>query len=111
MSESGKQQSGGGGAGCGDNETDGSYKVISDAKDDRLLGVHILAAHASDLITEAVLALEMGATVEDLALTVHPHPTMSEGIMEAAEALHGKAVHAVNRPRDAKKQSAQPNAP
>ena len=78
-------------------EPDGSYKVIADAKTDRLLGVHILASGASDLISEAVLALEMGATAEDLALTVHPHPTMSEGIMEAAEALHGKAIHAANR--------------
>ncbi len=78
-------------------ETEGFYKVVGDAKTDRVLGVHIMAAGASDLITEAVLALEMGATVEDLALTVHPHPTMSEGIMEAAEALHGKAVHAMNK--------------
>jgi dihydrolipoamide dehydrogenase len=85
------------GKALGDNETDGFYKVIGDADTDKLLGVHILSAHASDLITEAVLAMEMGATVEDLALTVHPHPTMSEGIMEAAEALHGKAIHAVNR--------------
>ncbi len=85
------------GKALGDNETEGFYKVIGDAKTDRVLGIHILASHASDLITEAALAMEMGATVEDLALTVHPHPTMSEGIMEAAEALHGKAIHAVNR--------------
>ncbi|HUR61265.1 MAG TPA: dihydrolipoyl dehydrogenase [Candidatus Thermoplasmatota archaeon] len=78
-------------------ETEGFYKVIADAKTDRLLGVHILGPGASDLISEAVLALEMGATAEDLALTVHPHPTLSEGLMEAAEALHGKAVHAVNK--------------
>ncbi len=78
-------------------ESDGFYKVVADAKTDRVLGIHILAAGASDLISEAVLALEMGATVEDLALMVHPHPTMSEGIMEAAEALHGKAIHAINR--------------
>ncbi len=78
-------------------EPDGFYKVVADAKTDRLLGIHILGANASDLISEAALALEMGATVADLALTVHPHPTMSEGIMEAAEALHGKAIHAINR--------------
>lgn len=78
-------------------EAEGTYKVIADAKTDRLLGVHIMGPNASDLISEAVLALEMGATAEDLALTVHPHPTLSEGIMEAAEALHGKAIHAVNR--------------
>ncbi len=80
-----------------DDETEGFFKVIGDAKTDRLLGVHILGQHASDLITEAVVAMEMGATVEDLSLSVHPHPTMSEGIMEAAEALHGKAIHAVNK--------------
>ncbi|HLF16831.1 MAG TPA: dihydrolipoyl dehydrogenase [Candidatus Thermoplasmatota archaeon] len=79
-------------------ESEGIYKLVADAKTDRLLGVHILGPGASDLISEAALALEMGATVEDLALTVHPHPTLSEGIMEAAEALHGKAIHQVNRP-------------
>jgi dihydrolipoamide dehydrogenase len=78
-------------------ETDGFYKVIADAKTDLLLGVHILGPGASDLISEAALALEMGATAEDLALTVHPHPTLSEGLMEASEALHGRAIHAVNR--------------
>ncbi len=78
-------------------ETEGTYKVVADAKTDRLLGVHILGPGASDLISEAVLALELGATAEDLALTVHPHPTLSEGLMEAAEALHGKAIHRVNR--------------
>lgn len=80
-----------------DNETDGFFKVISEKRSDKVVGVHILGAHASDLITEAVLAMEMGATVEDLGMTVHPHPTMAEGIMEAAEALHKKAIHAVNR--------------
>jgi dihydrolipoamide dehydrogenase len=78
-------------------ETDGFFKVIADAKTDRLLGIHIMAPNASDLISEAALALEMGATAEDLALTVHPHPSLSEGLMEAAEALHGKAIHVVNR--------------
>ncbi len=80
-----------------DRETDGFYKIIGDKKTDRVLGIHILGPHASDLISEAALALEMGATVEDLALTVHPHPTLGEGLMEAAEAAHGKAIHAVNR--------------
>ncbi|MEA3137682.1 MAG: dihydrolipoamide dehydrogenase [Thermoplasmata archaeon] len=91
-------QVGGLGRALAASETDGFYKVIADAKTDALLGVHILGPGASDLISEAVLALEMGATAEDLALTVHPHPTLSEGLMEAAEALHGKAIHAVNRP-------------
>ncbi|MHB8632659.1 MAG: dihydrolipoyl dehydrogenase, partial [Thermoplasmatota archaeon] len=75
----------------------GFTKIVADGKTDRVLGVHILGASASDLISEAVLALEMGATVMDMALTVHPHPTFSEGIMEASEALHGKAIHALNR--------------
>jgi dihydrolipoamide dehydrogenase len=78
-------------------ETDGFYKVIADAKTDRILGLHIIGPSASDLIAEAALAMEMGATAADLAMTVHPHPTLSEGIMEAAEALHGKAIHAINR--------------
>jgi dihydrolipoamide dehydrogenase len=78
-------------------ESEGFYKLVSDARSDRVLGIHILGPGASDLISEAVLALEMGATVEDVALTMHPHPTLSEGIMEAAEALHGKAIHAVNK--------------
>src|ERR1041385_4222264 len=91
-------QVGGLGRALAASETDGFYKVIADAKTDMLLGVHILGPGASDLISEAVLALEMGATAEDLALTVHPHPTLSEGLMEASEALHGKAIHAVNRP-------------
>ncbi len=80
-----------------DGETDGFYKMISDAKTDQVLGIHIIGPHASDLISEAALALEMGATVEDVGLTVHPHPTLGEGLMEAAEALHGKAIHAMNR--------------
>ena len=65
-------------------------------KTDLVLGVHIIGAHASDLISEAALAIEMGATVEDIALTVHPHPTLGESLMEAAEAVHGMAVHILN---------------
>jgi len=93
----GKFQVGALGKAMADGETDGFYKVIGDAKTDRLLGVHIMAPHASDLISEAVVALEMAATVADLGMAVHPHPTLSEGVMEAAEALHGKAIHAINR--------------
>lgn len=79
------------------NETEGFVKVIGDKNTDRLLGVHIIGANASELIASAALAIEMGATVEDLALTVHPHPTFSEGLMEAAEALHDKAIHMINK--------------
>ena len=74
-------------------ESDGLVKMIGDRKTGRLLGVHIVGPEASNLISEAALALEMGALVEDLALTVHPHPTLPETLMEAAEATLGHAIH------------------
>ena len=74
-------------------ETDGFVKMIGDAKTGKLLGVHIVGAEASNLIAEAALAIEMGAQVEDLALTVHAHPTLPETMMEAAEATLGHAIH------------------
>jgi len=74
-------------------EPEGFVKMIGDKKTGRLLGVHIVGAEASNLISEAALALEMGAHVEDLALTVHPHPTLPETLMEAAEATLGHAIH------------------
>jgi dihydrolipoamide dehydrogenase len=74
-------------------EPDGFVKMIGDAKTGRLLGVHIVGAEASNLIAEAALAIEMGASVEDLALTVHAHPTLPETLMEAAEATLGHAIH------------------
>ena len=86
-------------------ETDGFVKMIGDAKTGRLLGVHIVGAEASNLISEAALAIEMGAHVEDLALTVHPHPTLPETLMEAAEATLGHAIHIFQ-----KKPSAAPHA-
>jgi dihydrolipoamide dehydrogenase len=64
-----------------------------------VLGVHIVAPGAGDLIAEATLAMEMGTTLEDLAATQHPHPTLAEGLMEAAEHAHGKAIHIPNRRR------------
>jgi len=78
------------------NETDGVIKLVGDAKTDLLLGMHIVAPQAESLIGEGVIALEMGATLEDIGLSVHPHPTLTEGIMDAAEAAHGKAIHIVN---------------
>ena len=72
-------------------------KLVGDADTDLLLGVHIVAPEASDLIAEAALALEMAATVTDLALTVHAHPTLAEGVMEAAEHFHKQAIHIANR--------------
>jgi dihydrolipoamide dehydrogenase len=71
----------------------GFVKIIGAAKTGLLLGVHIVGVEASNLISEAALALEMGAHVEDLALTVHPHPTLPETLMEAAEATLGHAIH------------------
>ncbi len=78
------------------NETDGFIKVIGDAKDNRLLGVTICGPHASDLISECVLAVEMDCELLDLALAIHPHPTLSEGVMEAAKHALGEAVHVMN---------------
>jgi dihydrolipoamide dehydrogenase len=78
------------------NESDGVIKLVADAKTDILLGMHIVAPQAESLIGEGVIALEMGATLEDIGLSIHPHPTLTEGIMDAAEAAHGKAIHIVN---------------
>jgi len=79
------------------NETTGFIKVIVDAETHLVLGVTICGAHASDLISEAALAIEMGAEALDVGLTIHPHPTLAEGIMEAAKAAIGQAVHILNR--------------
>ena len=79
-------------------ETDGFVKMIADAKTHILLGVHIVGPEASNLISEAALAIEMGARLEDLALTIHPHPTLGETMMEAAEATLGHAIHVIQRP-------------
>ena len=76
--------------------TDGMVKMISDAKTDEVLGVGAVGYQASDLIAEAALAIELGATTEDIALTVHAHPTWPESLMEAAEAVHKKAIHILN---------------
>ncbi len=73
--------------------TDGVTKMIVDPETDRVLGVGITGAGAGELIAEAVLAMEMGATVEDIALTIHPHPTLSETLMECADAYYGHATH------------------
>ncbi len=72
---------------------EGLTKVIADAETRRVLGVAIVGANAGDLIAEAVLAMEMGAEAEDIAMTIHPHPSTSETLMEAAEAVFGKAIH------------------
>lgn len=75
------------------NEPEGFVKIITDSETEEILGVHIVSAHASEMISEATLAMETGANAEDLSLIIHPHPTLAEGIMEAAESVYGKAVH------------------
>jgi dihydrolipoamide dehydrogenase len=74
-------------------ETDGFVKVIADAKTDRVLGLHILGPRASDLIAEAALAIEFESSAEDIARTVHAHPTLPEAIKEAALGVAGMAIH------------------
>ncbi|MHA0035927.1 dihydrolipoyl dehydrogenase [Deinococcus sp. PESE-13] len=77
--------------------TDGFVKMVVEKDTDLLLGVHIVAPHASDMLAEAGLALEMAATATDISLTIHAHPTLGESILEAAEASHKQAIHIVNR--------------
>jgi len=79
--------------------TDGVTKMIIDPETERVLGVGIAGAGAGELIAEAVLAIEMGATAEDIAGSVHPHPTLSETLMECAEAFYGHATHTVSKKR------------
>jgi dihydrolipoamide dehydrogenase len=73
---------------------EGFVKVVSEAKHDEVLGVHIVGAHATDLISEACLGLRLETTTEEIFRTVHPHPTLPEAIMQAAEAVYGHAIDA-----------------
>ena len=79
------------------NETEGFVKVVADKKTKQILGVHIVGPEASTMIGEAALALEMAAFLEDVALTIHPHPTLGEALMEASAAALGHAIHIANR--------------
>ncbi len=74
-------------------EPDGFVKVISEEKTGEILGVHIIGAEATELIAEYCLAVELEATIEDIHLTIHAHPTLSEALAEAAGATHGQAIH------------------
>ena len=78
--------------------TDGLVKILADPESGLILGVGMVGPLASELIAEGTLAIEMGATLEDLMVTIHPHPTLSEALMEAAEVAAGEAVH-INPPR------------
>ncbi|MCX7793503.1 MAG: dihydrolipoyl dehydrogenase [Thermodesulfovibrionales bacterium] len=74
-------------------EISGIFKIVADGKTDRVLGVHIIGAHASDIIHEAALAIKAGLKVKDIANMIHAHPTLSEGLMEAAEDVYSMAIH------------------
>ena len=75
------------------NDADGLVKILTDAKTDKMLGIHIIASNAGEMIAEGVLALEYGASAEDVARTCHAHPTMSEAFKEACMAATDKAIH------------------
>lgn len=74
---------------------DGATKLVIDPETEKLLGVGLVGPGAGELIAEGALAIEMGATAADLAQTIHPHPTLSESMMEAAEMFYGRAIHAL----------------
>jgi dihydrolipoamide dehydrogenase len=74
-------------------DTEGAVKVIADAATDRIVGVHIVGAAASDLIAEAAVAIELGASAEDIARSVHAHPTLPEAVKEAALGVDGRSIH------------------
>ncbi|MDX1763544.1 MAG: dihydrolipoyl dehydrogenase [bacterium] len=71
----------------------GLAKVVADAKSDRLLGLHVMGAHGSDIVHEGAVAMKMGGTLSDLGHTIHSHPTLSEAVLEASHAAHGVAIH------------------
>jgi dihydrolipoamide dehydrogenase len=73
--------------------TEGFVKILADAKTDRVLGVHIIGGDAGTIIAEAVVAMEFGASAEDIARTCHAHPTLNEAVKEAALAVDGHAIH------------------
>jgi dihydrolipoamide dehydrogenase len=79
------------------NETEGMVKLLADAETDRVLGVHVLGPQASEIIAQAVISMEFSASAEDLGLIMFAHPTLSEGLHEAALGAAGHAIHMVNR--------------
>lgn len=74
-------------------DTDGLVKIIADEETDRILGIHIIGPGAGEMIAEGTLAIEYGASSEDIGRTSHAHPTLSEAVKEAAMATYGKAIH------------------
>jgi dihydrolipoamide dehydrogenase len=75
-------------------ETEGFVKIVADRRYDEVLGVHMIGPRSTELVAEAVLALRLECTVEELIRTIHPHPTFSEAVGEAAHATQGAAIHA-----------------
>ena len=75
-------------------DADGMIKVLADKETDKILGVHIIGSNAGEMIAEAVLAMEYGASSEDIARTCHAHPTLSEALKEACMATYDKPIHA-----------------
>ena len=75
------------------NATEGFVKILADAKTDRVLGCHIVGPEAGTLIAEIALAMEFGASSEDIARTCHAHPTLNEAVKEAALAVEGRPIH------------------
>jgi len=74
-------------------ETEGFVKIVADKKYDEILGIHMIGPRSTELVAEAVLALRLECTVEELIKTIHAHPTFSEAVGEAAHATHGAAIH------------------
>jgi dihydrolipoamide dehydrogenase len=85
------------------NESEGMVKILADEETDRILGCHIIGPSAADLVQQIVIAMEFGASAEDIGLTVFGHPTLSEAVHEAALAVNGHAIHIANRKRRPKK--------
>ncbi len=86
------------------NRNEGVTKILTDPETHHVVGLGITGAGAGELIAEGVLAMEMGATAEDIGLTIHPHPTLSESIMEASDLVYGRATH-IYRPKAARKKA------
>ncbi|GAB1473377.1 hypothetical protein MASR2M69_08180 [Bacteroidota bacterium] len=74
-------------------ERDGFVKLLIDPETDKILGAHLVGANVTEMLSGIVVARTMGATAKDIMHSIHPHPTMSEAIMEAAAASHGEVIH------------------
>jgi dihydrolipoamide dehydrogenase len=79
------------------NHAEGFVRIVADEPSGFVLGAQIVGPEASELIAEVALAIELGATLEDVAATIHTHPTLAEAVMEAAENAMGQAIHTLNR--------------